>query len=147
MAGGISVTVTDWASAMAHSRPIRVRVFVEEQGVPIALEWDDNDAVSDHALACDAAGNPVGTGRLLPDGHIGRMAVLREARGQGVGAALLTALIERARARGMTTLVLSAQTQAAGFYRRYGFAAVGGEYMEASIPHVEMRQTLGQTQR
>lgn len=81
----------------------------------------------------------MGTGRLLPDGHIGRMAVLREWRGKGVGALLLRALVELARSRGHTSVRLNAQTQALGFYRRYGFEAVGAQFMEAGIPHLAMR--------
>jgi predicted GNAT family N-acyltransferase len=139
---GVKVTVTDWAAAHAFARPIRLHVFVEEQGVPVALEWDEHDAASEHAVAFDASGAAVGTGRLLPDGHIGRMAVLAAARGQGAGGAILEALMSRARARGMTYVVLNAQTHAAPFYARHGFAARGEVFMEAGIPHVEMRRSL-----
>jgi len=132
------VHVMDWTAAQARARPIRVAVFVEEQDVPLDLEWDEFDEVSEHALAVDAAGRAVATGRLLPDGHIGRMAVLRDARGAGAGAAVLRALMARARARGMTVLRLNAQTHAAPFYARFGFRACGDEFLEAGIPHVEM---------
>lgn len=142
MLDGVEVKVMDWASAMPLARPIRVRVFVEEQGVPVELEWDAHDASSEHALAFDAAGIALATGRLLPDGHIGRMAVLKEARGSGVGGAVLEALVVRARARGMNAVVLSAQTHAVPFYLRHGFRVVGKEYLEAGIPHVEMRRSL-----
>ena len=84
----------------------------------------------------------MGTGRLLPDGHIGRMAVLRDWRGRGVGGAILVALVERAAARGMRRLVLNAQTHAVSFYARYGFTALGDEFMEADIPHVAMARDL-----
>lgn len=143
MADPIVVKVMPWDSALPHARPIRLRVFVEEQGVPLELEWDADDAVSEHAVAFDASGTPLATGRLLPDGHVGRMAVLREARTRGIGGRVLAALIERARARGMRELALSAQTHAVAFYRRFGFEVVGGEFMEAGIPHVEMRRSLG----
>ena len=84
----------------------------------------------------------VGTGRLLPDGHVGRMAVLRDWRGRGVGSAILSALVDRAAARGMGRLVLNAQTHAVPFYARHGFAAFGEEFMEADIPHIAMAREL-----
>jgi predicted GNAT family N-acyltransferase len=84
----------------------------------------------------------VGTGRLLPDGHIGRMAVLKTHRARGVGGAILKALIAEARRRGMHEVVLSAQTHALEFYRKHGFEARGAAYMEAGIPHREMRRAL-----
>jgi predicted GNAT family N-acyltransferase len=98
--------------------------------------------VSLHALARDAAGRALGTGRLLPDGHIGRMAVLPQARGQGVGAALLRALMQAARDRGEREVALSAQTHAIAFYERFGFVVEGEEYDDAGIPHRMMRLVL-----
>jgi hypothetical protein len=138
----ISVRVMPWPEALADARRIREAVFVAEQGVPIELEWDEMDPVSEHALAFDSAGTALGTGRLLPDGHIGRMAVLAAARGRGVGGAILNALIERAALRGVREVALNAQTHATDFYRRYGFVAAGGVFMEAGIPHVSMTRTL-----
>jgi predicted GNAT family N-acyltransferase len=138
-----TIRVCNWDEARGEARPIRELVFVREQGVPIELEWDEWDARCDHALAY-AAGIPVGTGRLLPDGHIGRMAVLKEWRGKGVGAALLHALIRLGRANGHESALLNAQTYAAGFYRRYGFESSGPEFMEAGIPHVLMQLKLRQ---
>jgi len=88
----------DWAAMQADAKPIRMEVFVQEQNVPADLEMDERDVVCLHAVAYDAAGRPLGTGRLLPDGHIGRMAVLRSARGAGVGGAILKGLMEKARA-------------------------------------------------
>jgi len=137
-----TVTIMDWRAAHAEAAPIRFAVFVEEQNVPPEIELDDWDAKCDHALAYDAQGRAIGTGRLLPDGHIGRMAVVAEWRQHGVGAAILTALVERAKARGMGEVVLNAQTQACGFYARHGFAQVGAEFMEAGIPHVAMSRRL-----
>lgn len=138
----LRVELLDWEGARAAARPIRYEVFVVEQGVPVALEWDELDAVSRHAIARDDAGKAIGTGRLLPDGHVGRMAVLASARGQGVGAALLGALLGEARRRGVARVVLNAQTRAAGFYARFGFVAEGGEYLEAGIPHITMARSL-----
>jgi predicted GNAT family N-acyltransferase len=122
--------------------PIRFVVFVEEQKVPAEMELDDWDAQSVHAIAIGADGKALGTGRLLPDGHIGRMAVLAAARGAGVGSALLRALMEEARLRGHRHAVLSAQRHAIPFYRRHGYEVVGTEYLDAGIPHVDMRCAL-----
>jgi len=128
----------DWAAMQADAKPIRMEVFVQEQNVPAELEMDDRDAVCLHAVAYDAGGNALGTGRLLPDGHIGRMAVLRSARGAGVGGAILKGLMEKARERGDEKVVLSAQTHAAEFYLAHGFAMAGDVFYEAGIPHIEM---------
>jgi len=137
----LRIELHDWERARVHASRIRLEVFVEEQRVPREIELDANDAVSVHALAYDD-GKAVGTGRLLPDGHIGRMAVLREHRAQGVGGAILVRLIAEARHRGMREVVLSAQTQALAFYRKHGFAPVGGVFTEAGIPHQAMRLEL-----
>jgi predicted GNAT family N-acyltransferase len=131
-----------WREALPLARPVREKVFIDEQRVPRDLEWDEWDEASDHAVAFDAAGNAIGTARLLPDGRIGRMAVLKQWRRQGVGAALLGAMLDRARDRSMARVVLHAQTQAGGFYRRFGFSERGAEFLEAGIPHVEMTLEL-----
>jgi predicted GNAT family N-acyltransferase len=132
-----------WDDLAAAARPVREAVFVREQQVPPEMEWDEFDARSRHVVAFDAAGRPVGTGRLLRDGHLGRMAVLPAWRGRGVGRALLERLLEAAVAAGQGELALHAQTQAAGFYGRFGFIAAGPEFMEAGIPHVRMSRRLG----
>ncbi|TMS58840.1 GNAT family N-acetyltransferase [Imbroritus primus] len=131
-----------WDEVGTVAGAIRTRVFVEEQGVPAELEWDAADADCWHAIATDAQGVPVGTGRLLPDGHIGRMAVLAEARGSGVGMAILQALIAQARILGYAEVVLHAQTHAEAFYRRAGFVREGEIFMEAGIEHITMRLAL-----
>ena len=136
------IRLCSWDEARPEARRIREQVFVREQSVPLALEMDDQDAHCDHALAYCAEGSAVGTGRLLPDGHIGRMAVLKEWRGKGVGALLLQALVEKARQRRHVSVRLNAQSYAAGFYRRYGFEAAGPEFIEAGIPHVAMQRDL-----
>jgi predicted GNAT family N-acyltransferase len=138
----VLVRIAPWTDARAQAQRIREAVFVAEQGVPPEIELDDWDERCEHALAYDPGGRAVGTGRLLPDGHIGRMAVLREARGQGVGGRVLEALIERARERGMRRVALNAQTHAAPFYARYGFIVAGETFMEAGIPHVAMECNL-----
>jgi len=138
----ICIRLCNWDDARAEASRIRELVFVREQGVPPELEMDAEDAHCVHALAYAEDGLAVATGRLLPDGHIGRMAVLKAWRGQGVGALVLHALVERARQRGHARARLNAQITAAGFYRRYGFEASGAEFMEAGIPHVAMQRDL-----
>jgi predicted GNAT family N-acyltransferase len=133
-----SVTVGDWPGLKEQAQAIRMEVFVQEQNVPAELEMDQMDAVCIHAIAYDGAGVAVGTGRLLPDGHIGRMAVRKSARGSGVGGQLLQVLMARAHARGDRVLALSAQTHAAPFYQRHGFVIEGDEFYEAGIAHINM---------
>lgn len=137
----LRIELLPWDTARAHAAPIRFAVFVEEQGVPLAIELDEMDEKSLHAVAFYGA-DPIGTGRLLPDGHIGRMAVLKAWRGRGIGGRILAKLMDAARARGDREIVLSAQVQAAAFYRGHGFAEEGGEYMDAGILHVDMRRAL-----
>ena len=142
MSDPISIRILAWSEAHAPAMSVREAVFVVEQGVPPEIEIDEWDPRCEHALALAPDGRVVGTGRLLPDGHIGRMAVLRDWRGRGVGGAILVALVERAAARGMRRLVLNAQTHAVSFYARHGFTAFGDEFMEADIPHVAMARDL-----
>lgn len=131
-----------WSADSEPLKTVRRAVFIEEQQVPESEEWDDDDAGADHALARASDGRPIGTARLTPDGRIGRMAVVADWRGEGVGAALLRFLIERAQARGMTRLSLHAQTHAIPFYAQAGFVAEGDEYLECNIPHRNMVLTL-----
>lgn len=131
--------------AEAHDLPavfaLRHEVFVVGQDVPEDLERDEFDALSDHAVA-ELAGTVVGTGRLLPDGTIGRMAVAAQARGRGIGAQVLARLEERARVRRLDAVELHAQVHARTFYERAGYAAFGESYLEAGIEHVSMRKHL-----
>ncbi|MDP2238552.1 MAG: GNAT family N-acetyltransferase [Burkholderiales bacterium] len=131
-----------WHLSHRALHAVRRTVFIKEQNVPEAEEWDDNDEHSRHVLALTVYGEPIGTGRLLPDGHIGRMAVLREWRGMGVGSTILSTLLELARQDGLRTIRLNAQTHALDFYARHGFTIVGDEFMEAGIPHREMQIRL-----
>jgi predicted GNAT family N-acyltransferase len=138
----VTVSRVSWNAACSRLRAIRKVVFVQEQKVPEELEWDGIDELCLHALAATAAGEAVGTGRLLPDGQIGRMAVLAHWRKQGVGGLILSELIAAARESGHAAVELSAQTHAIGFYRRFGFEIVSGEYLDAGIPHRTMRLVL-----
>ncbi|MFD4374946.1 GNAT family N-acetyltransferase [Streptomyces sp. NPDC058486] len=134
---------------------VRREVFVVEQGVPREIEYDPYDATAVHVLAVGADGVPLGTGRLLHGadatgktgadasvGSLGRLAVSGAARGLGVGAALVRAIEDAARERGLTAVDLHAQTHALGFYERLGYVAYGGEFPDAGIPHRAMRREL-----
>lgn len=138
----MKLVLGDWDTLREGARKVRYEVFVVEQKVPIELEWDDMDAQCVHALMSDESGTPLATGRLLPDGHIGRMAVLEKARGAGLGGRILEALIAAARERGDSAVMLNAQTHAEPFYARFGFERDGEAFMEAGIPHIAMRRHL-----
>jgi predicted GNAT family N-acyltransferase len=135
------IELMSWERARQLASPIRFQVFVREQRVPAEIELDDMDAPSLHAIAFENA-KPIGTGRLLPDGHIGRMAILKEWRRRGIGAAILKALIDAAERRGDREIALSAQLHAVEFYRTHGFEPVGDVYEEAGIPHQAMVRAL-----
>ncbi len=137
-----SIRDADWDRDRAALTAVRRAVFMEEQGVSAELEWDGLDDGARHFLALDGAGHPIGTARLLPDGHIGRMAVLASWRGQGIGGALLRRAVDAAREQGFTAVELAAQTHAIGFYQRLGFSAYGPEFMDAGIAHRSMRLAL-----
>lgn len=136
------VRPVNWNASREKLRGVRQAVFVQEQRVPEALEWDDADERSYHVLATSAAGEAIGTGRLKLDGQIGRMAVMREWRRRGVGTAILNALLALAEKQGCRVVRLHAQTHAIPFYAKQGFVAAGGEFDEAGIPHRVMELRL-----
>ncbi|MCP1726792.1 putative GNAT family N-acyltransferase [Natronospira proteinivora] len=139
-----TVRPAQWPDDVPALREVREPVFVEEQQVPLALEWDEDDPKCIHVLAHDGEGRPIGTGRLSRDGKVGRMAVLKPWRGHGVGGAILQALLDEARKAGIPECRLHGQTSALGFYNRYGFKAEGEEFMEAGIPHYLMRLRISE---
>ena len=136
------VRPVNWTACREQLRAVRRAVFIEEQKVPEELEWDESDARAYHVLATSDDGDPIGTARLKIDGQIGRMAVARIWRKRGVGAAILSTLLELARKEGCSAVRLHAQTHALAFYSRYGFVAVGKEFEEAGIPHRAMELRL-----
>lgn len=140
MCGSLPVRIVlgTWAQMREDAYPVRHEVFVIEQAVPVEIEVDDDDAVSIHAVAYGADGSVLATGRLLPDGHIGRMAVRKRARGTGIGAKVLQTLIERAHIEGHAMLRLNAQVHARGFYEAHGFSSEGEVFLDAGIPHITM---------
>ena len=137
-----SVRCGNWDALGPAAGGVRAQVFIEEQGIPKEMEWDEDDLTAIHAVAFNRVGLAVGTGRLLQHApgvaRIGRMAVNRVLRGSQVGRALLDALMQQARARGDHEVMLHAQTSAAGFYRRLGYEPRGPQFEEAGIPHQEM---------
>ncbi|ALC30396.1 GNAT family N-acetyltransferase [Streptomyces bacillaris] len=143
-------------SDLAACFQVRKDVFVGEQDVPEEIEYDAHDATAVHVLAVAADGTALGTGRLLHGadaagktggdlavGSLGRLAVTRQARGLGVGAALVRAIEEEAARLGLTAVDLHAQTHALGFYERLGYVAYGPEFPDAGIPHRAMRREIG----
>lgn len=128
-----------WATHQAQLKRIRERVFVFEQSVPIELEWDGLDIDAMHLLAFNQQEQAIGCARLFNNGSIGRMAVLQEKRGFGVGKALLNAAINIGKQRHLEQVTLSAQTHAIAFYQKAGFTVVSDVYLDANIPHVDMQ--------
>lgn len=137
----IEIRAANWIDDRVTLSEIRRRVFIEEQQVPQELEWDGADENAQHWLAL-LDGEPIGTARMLRDGHIGRMAVLSRARTQGIGSALLQAAINHAVQQQLREIYLHAQIHALPFYQRFGFVAEGPEFQDAGIPHRTMRLLL-----
>lgn len=132
----------DWEADQHRICDIRYRVFIREQGVPATLEWDGLDATAIHLLGRFGKDPACATARLLPSGQIGRMAVLREQRGHGLGSRLLQALLAAATDAGLQRLYLHAQLPAQAFYQRHGFESHGEIFVEAGIRHRLMSRRL-----
>ena len=142
MGNPFTVSLVSWHDGEPLLRAIREAVFIREQSVPEELEWDEHDAVCRHALALSLSGEAIGCGRILPDGHIGRIAVMPQWRKQKVGTALMEALLDEARARRYRFVHVDAQVHAVPFYQGFGFTAYGETFMDAGIPHVRMKLEL-----
>lgn len=138
----VCVRTGTWAELGDEARQIRTRVFIEEQRIPMEMEWDEADAGAVHAVAYNRLGQAVATGRLLQQApgvaRIGRMAVHQILRGSGVGRQVLKSLLAAAAARGDREAVLHAQRSAESFYSGLGFLPRGPAFDEAGIPHIEM---------
>ncbi len=134
----IDVRMVDWPAWADRLTAVRREVFVNEQKVSESLEIDGRDPECKHAVALSANSTVIATGRLLPEGKIGRMAVLRQWRGQGVGHAIISCLIDAAKLRGDREIWLSSQVLAISFYERHGFSCQGDQYIEAGLPHQDM---------
>lgn len=135
----------DWPRDQSGIRAVRHAVFVEEQGIPESLEWDGRDSDCRHVLALGGDAAVVATGRLMSDGRIGRMAVLQEWRGYGVGRALLVRLQQLALRAGLQQIYVHAQLEVAGFYSLAGFQVAGQPFVTADIAHVVMTKVLDTT--
>lgn len=128
----------NWQQLQADCRMLREIVFIQEQNVPPELEWDGLDQTGIHAIAYDKAGHAIATGRVLPDGHIGRMAVLAHWRNKGVGSTILQLLVKYALEQLGCKPWLDAQTHAVDFYLRHGFEVRGEIFTDAGILHRHM---------
>lgn len=133
----VEIRAADWQRERQAIRSVRDAVFIREQGVDPAIEWDESDDTAQHFLVL-RNGAAVGTGRLAGSGKIGRMAVLQSERGSGLGFRLLEQICACAHERGFTRVYLHAQCHAEGFYRRAGFVAEGAPFVEAAIDHIRM---------
>lgn len=122
-------------------RAIRDCVFIHEQGISPEIEFDGLDGSAVHALLF-INGEPVGTGRILKDGHIGRIAILSDFRGEGLGSKIVLSLIEQAIKSNYERVYLGAQKHAVDFYAKLGFTPFGDEFMEAGIVHLSMEKSL-----
>lgn len=136
------VRVGNWEALKTQLIPLRTDVFINEQQVPVELEWDDEDNTARHFLAIDTDNTAIGCARLLPSGQIGRMAVIGSRRGEGWGKQLLAEAEATARALGQTEVFLHAQTHAIPFYAALGYHIASEEFMDAGIPHRTMRKNL-----
>jgi predicted GNAT family N-acyltransferase len=135
----VKITQVQWHDAEKLLREVRTIVFIDEQHVPIDLEWDDLDATAQHLLAVNDANEAIACARILNNGSIGRMAILKVWRGLGVGSALLKRAIEIHQQHGTQNITLSAQMHAIKFYEKAGFEVISQPYLDANIQHVDMR--------
>lgn len=138
----VHVVPVEWDAQRDRLSALREAVFIDEQGVDRDIEWDGRDDDAEHFLALDETGNALGCARLLPNGQIGRMAVLAQHRGRGIGRQLLDLAVDHAKSLGLSEVFLHAQTHATEFYRKAGFVPRGTGFREAGIPHLEMHLPL-----
>lgn len=135
------VKIVTWRAAEAMLREVREPVFVVEQLVTPEFEWDELDVTATHLLALSAEHQPIGCARIIGN-KVGRMAVLSDWRGKGVGRAILRVAIADCKARGEKCVKLSAQTHAIGFYANAGFTVISEQYQDLHIPHVDMQLNI-----
>ena len=133
-----TIKKVSWKKDRQALSQVRKKVFIEEQNVPEELEWDEFDEIAQHILALDNNNKPIGTGRIKPDGQIGRMAVLKDWRNKGIGKAILDELLTIAAQSNYPETYLHAQLTAIKFYEKSGFIINSDEFMDAGIPHKTM---------
>ncbi|WP_336141159.1 GNAT family N-acetyltransferase [Acinetobacter sp. 102] len=131
----------NWDQLQQDAKLIRTLVFIQEQGIAEVDEWDEQDAISQHFVIYDQD-QPIATARLLQNNSVGRVAVLKAYRGQGLGQMIMLEIIAFAKQQGRIFLHLSSQVHAMSFYQQLGFVVQGDEYDECGIPHIEMRMPL-----
>lgn len=137
-----SVKQGSWDQLQQDAKLIRELVFISEQNIPEQDEWDDQDAISQHFVVYDQ-NQPIATARLLANNSVGRVAVLKPYRGQGIGRLIMLEIIAYAQAQKRPSLQLSSQVHAISFYEKLGFSIQGDEYDECGIPHIEMVMPIG----
>ncbi len=137
-----SVKYGSWDQLQQDAKLIRELVFISEQNIPEQDEWDDQDAISQHFVVYDQ-NQPIATARLLANNSVGRVAVLKAYRGQGIGRLIMLEIIAYAQAQKRPSLQLSSQVHAVSFYEKLGFSIQGDEYDECGIPHIEMVMPIG----
>lgn len=142
MSNPFTVSLVCWHDGEPLLRSVREAVFIREQGVPAELEWDGMDEDCRHALALSLQGQAIGCGRMLANGHIGRISVLPQWRKQKVGTAIMEALLDYARTHDYKQVDVDAQTYAMPFYRNFGFVEQGKEFMDAGLRHIKMTMKL-----
>lgn len=142
MTNPFSVSLVNWHDGEPLLKSVREAVFIREQGIAPELEWDGLDEQCRHALVLSCQGEAIGCGRILADGHIGRIAVLPKWRGQKVGTAIMEALLGYARTQGYAEVDVDAQTCAAPFYHHFDFVEEGEVFQDAGLPHIKMRRRL-----
>ena len=138
MSQPFTVSLVCWHDGEPLLKAIRSAVFIQEQGVPADLEWDEHDATCRHALALSHQGDAIGCGRILPNGHIGRISVLPQWRKKKVGTAIMEALLNYALTHDYPQVDVDAQTHAVPFYHRFDFVEQGEVFMDAGLPHIKM---------
>ncbi len=137
-----SIHNCEWESHQRQLSVVRREVFIQEQRVPEELEWDEFDATAWHVIAFNNRNEPIATGRIKLNGHIGRMAVLKLYRKQGIGSAILVALLAAAKQQNLQKVYLHAQVSAISFYEQHGFVCSSEQFMDAGIPHRSMIKRL-----
>ena len=137
-----SVKQGSWDQLQQDAKLIRELVFISEQNIPEQDEWDDQDVISQHFVVYDR-NQPIATARLLVNNSVGRVAVLKTYRGQGIGRLIMLEIIAYAQAQKRPSLQLSSQVHAISFYEKLGFSIQGDEYDECGIPHIEMVMPIG----
>jgi predicted GNAT family N-acyltransferase len=135
----IDIAIVSWSEKQAEIASVRRAVFIEEQNVPESIDFDGSDVDFIHVLATDKNGRPVGTARINREGRIGRMAVLKNYRRQGIGRKMIQALMDYGRKNSITDFHVSSQVTAVGFYKKMGFEQTGDEFLEAGIKHINMK--------